>query len=79
MASGYVVNARVLSATQQLATQLQHALDSRVVIEQAKGILAGRTGRNPEDAFAELRGHARRHGVRLHDVAREVVEGTLTI
>ena len=79
MASGYIVNARTLSAREQLATQLQHALNSRVIIEQAKGVLAGRTGTNPEQAFNTMRGYARRNGRKLHDVAHDIVERDLTI
>jgi hypothetical protein len=54
---------------------LQRALSSRVPIEQAKGILAERRGCSVEEAFELLRSAARRSSRRLHDVAREVVEG----
>jgi AmiR/NasT family two-component response regulator len=64
-------------AAQMLAGQLQHALDSRVTIEQAKGVLSERTGLDAEDAFAALRRFARNHNLRLGDVARGVVERTL--
>ena len=53
-------------------SQLQTALDSRVVLEQAKGVLAQRGGLQMEDAFAVLRGYARDHNLRLTDVARAV-------
>ena len=56
--------------------QLQHALDSRVVIEQAKGILSERRQCSPEEAFGMLRSHARSRRRPLQTVAREVVEGT---
>jgi GAF domain-containing protein len=58
--------------------QLNQALNSRVVIEQAKGIVAERKGLNMDQAFATLRSHARRHNLRLADVARDVISGTLT-
>ena len=74
MAAGYVVNARTLSASNRLAEQLQRALDSRVVIEQAKGILAGRSGATPQEAFEVMRSYARRHGRKLREVAQEIVE-----
>lgn len=60
-----------------LTEQLQTALDSRVVIEQAKGMLAAHSGTlTPEEAFHALRGHARAHHHRLSDLARQIVEGT---
>jgi AmiR/NasT family two-component response regulator len=57
-----------------LAGQLQTALNSRVVIEQAKGVLAERRGLDMETAFALLRDTARSRNRRLADLAREVVE-----
>lgn len=53
--------------------QLQNALESRVSIEQAKGVLAERLKINVDEAFDVLRGSARRAGARLHDLALEVV------
>lgn len=55
---------------------LQRALTSRVPIEQAKGILAERRGCSVDEAFELMRSSARRASRRLHDVAREVVQGT---
>ena len=57
--------------------QLQHALNSRIVIEQAKGMVAQRQGLNMEQAFSALRIHARNHNLRLVDVAEAVIGGTL--
>ena len=57
--------------------QLQTALESRVDIEQAKGMLAGRLGIDPEAAFARLRSHARDGNLTLRDVARAVIRGDL--
>jgi len=56
--------------------QLQHALASRVVIEQAKGVLMARTGMTPQDAFERMRATARSSGRKLSDVARDVIEAT---
>jgi len=56
--------------------QLQTALDSRIVIEQAKGILAERHGITPDDAFTRLRRDARSRRMKLHDVAAEVIRTT---
>jgi hypothetical protein len=53
--------------------QLQTALDSRVVIEQAKGILAEREAISPEEAFLKLRGQARSRRMKLHDLAAGIV------
>jgi GAF domain-containing protein len=57
--------------------QLQMALNSRIVIEQAKGMAAERLGLNMEQSFSTLRNHARNHNLRLVDVAHDVIDGTL--
>jgi GAF domain-containing protein len=57
--------------------QLEHALESRVAIEQAKGMLAERAGMDVDEAFSCLRRYARSTKRRLLDVAGEVVAGTL--
>jgi transcriptional regulator with GAF, ATPase, and Fis domain len=60
-----------------VAEQLQHALNSRIVIEQAKGVLAERSNVTMERAFEVLRRHARNHNLKLTDVALAVVRGDL--
>lgn len=60
-----------------LTAQLQTALDSRVCIEQAKGILAERDQVTPAQAFAVLRAHARSNNTRLTDLAVEVIGGRI--
>jgi transcriptional regulator with GAF, ATPase, and Fis domain len=55
--------------------QLQIALNSRVVIEQAKGLIAQRLGIDMDGAFAALRGFARVRNLKLSDVARAVIAG----
>ncbi len=57
----------------QLADQLKRALDARVLIEQAKGVLVARDGVDPRRAFEELRAQARRSRRKLADLAAEVV------
>jgi len=59
--------------------QLSHALNSRIVIEQAKGVLAERTGVNMEEAFARIRAYARDHNRKLAEVAEGVIAGTLSV
>ncbi|WP_432543093.1 GAF and ANTAR domain-containing protein [Kineococcus sp. SYSU DK002] len=58
---------------ERLRDQLQEALDSRVVLEQAKGVLAERHRVHPDAAFEQLRARARAERRRLRDVASEVV------
>lgn len=62
-----------LQATRERVDQLERALQSRIVIEQAKGILRERFGWTVDEAFAVLRDAARRSRRRIHDVAAEVV------
>ena len=57
--------------------QLNHALNSRILIEQAKGILAERAGLDMEGAFSWLRKHARNHNLLLVDVAQSIIDGKL--
>ncbi|WP_323182703.1 ANTAR domain-containing protein [Streptomyces sp. NBC_00347] len=59
-----------------LNEQLQTALNSRVLIEQAKGKLAERRGIGMEEAFTALRSYARAHNRRLSDLAGAFVNGT---
>lgn len=59
--------------------QLQQALDSRVLIEQAKGAIAARLGITPDAAFSLLRAFARRESSRLADVADRAVKGELPV
>jgi hypothetical protein len=53
--------------------QLEHALAARVVVEQAIGVLAERSGTPPRDAFENLRRVARSRGRKVHELSREVV------
>jgi transcriptional regulator with GAF, ATPase, and Fis domain len=62
-----------------LSTQLQQALNSRVTIEQAKGVLAERRGISLDEAFEVLRGYARENNLRLSDLARDVAQRSSTI
>jgi hypothetical protein len=76
-AAGGLLRERALADSERLTGQLQQALDSRVVVEQAKGVLAERWGVRPDTAFTALRGYARSRRARLADLARQVVDHTL--
>ena len=73
-----ILQHRAVLQAQVVNEQLNHALNSRVVIEQAKGVLAERAGLDMVQAFSRLRNHARNHNVRLVTVAQDVIDGTLT-
>ncbi|MFE6359867.1 GAF and ANTAR domain-containing protein [Streptomyces sp. NPDC057806] len=71
-----VLQQRTAERSSVLNEQLQTALNSRVLIEQAKGKLAERQGIDMEQAFTALRGYARAHNRRLADVARTLIDGS---
>ncbi|GAB3001852.1 GAF and ANTAR domain-containing protein [Saccharothrix stipae] len=62
---------------QVLTEQLQAALTSRVIVEQAKGLVAERLQVDMDTAFAALRGYARGHNLKLSRVARDVIAGDI--
>ncbi|MEV8317490.1 GAF and ANTAR domain-containing protein [Streptomyces sp. NPDC059900] len=72
-----IVQRRSLERSETERDQLQQALTSRVVIEQAKGVLAERWKCTVDEAFGALRGHARANRLRLAECARQVVAGEL--
>lgn len=74
-----ILHERTLRSCESLTKQLQAALNIRVVIEQAKGLLAERSGLDFPEVFDLLRAHARKSRMRLSDVARGVVEGTVRV
>jgi GAF domain-containing protein len=74
-----ILGQRTIRRSGEVAEQLQTALDSRVLIEQAKGMLAQQGGLAMAAAFAVLRQHARRNNERVTDAARAVVDATLTL
>jgi len=73
VATSYVVNASKLRQQQQLTEQLQEALKSRVIIEQAKGITAQQRAISVSQAYQLMRGHARRNNASLKVVAEAIV------
>lgn len=73
-----ILQHRAALEAQVINEQLSNALNSRIVIEQAKGMVAERTGHNMEQTFSTLRAYARSHNRRLSDVANDVIFGALT-
>ena len=73
-----ILQHRAASEAQNLAQQLTLALNSRVVLEQAKGVIAERLGFDMERSFSALRNHARNHNLRIGEVAQSVIDGSLT-
>lgn len=69
-----VHNAQVLAQAQALAAQLQSALSSRPIIDQAIGILRGRTGGTSDEAFSSLRQMSQADHVKLTLVAQKIVD-----
>ncbi len=73
-----VLHDRELNDARRVADQLQMALSTRVVIEQAKGMVAAGGALDMDESFRRLRRYARNHGYRLDEVARRVVAGELS-
>jgi transcriptional regulator with GAF, ATPase, and Fis domain len=71
-----ILHQRVLMRGAQVNSQLQIALNSRIVIEQAKGVLAERMGLDMDQAFVSLRTMARSTNRHLSDTARAVIENS---
>jgi transcriptional regulator with GAF, ATPase, and Fis domain len=74
-----ILQQRSVHQSNLLADQLQHALNSRVVIEQAKGVLAERSAVDIETAFDGLRRHARAGHRKITDVAFDIVHNGLEL
>ncbi len=79
VATSYVVNASKLRQQQQLSEQLQQALESRVVIEQAKGITAQQHTVTIEQAYQRMRRHARTNNASMRVVAEAIVSVGLQV
>jgi GAF domain-containing protein len=72
-----IVQHRAAAEAQRLNEQLSAALASRVVIEQAKGVISERADVDLAEAFSRLRAYARNRNLRLTDVAEAAIDGTL--
>lgn len=70
---------RAIRQGEALTEQLQNALNSRIVIEQAKGVLAQIHGGTPDQAFERLRSYSRNHGAHLSEVAHAVVNDPTSV
>lgn len=74
-----ILHERSLRETAVLAEQLQGALTSRIVIEQAKGVVAYTRGVSVERAFELIRGYARSHRIGISQVAASIVDRSLRL
>jgi AmiR/NasT family two-component response regulator len=79
VATAFLVHARDLQQREVFTDDLQRALSSRVVVEQAKGFVAAKRAITPTAAFELLRRYARDHRVKVQVVARGVVEGDIDV
>ena len=71
--TAHLIHASRLRRQEQLTEQLQSALESRTVIEQAKGLVAARKDVSVDDAFELIRRHARAHQVTVRAVSDAIV------
>jgi AmiR/NasT family two-component response regulator len=78
VASIALIQERAVRRGEVLTEQLQGALNSRIVIEQAKGAVAQARGLSVDDAFASIRRYARSNNQRLTDVAHAIVADSTT-
>ncbi|MFK0251362.1 GAF and ANTAR domain-containing protein [Amycolatopsis azurea] len=74
-----ILHNRLLQRQEMITAQLQSALNSRVVIEQAKGVLAERLRISVDEAFGVLRAHARSNNLRILTVATGIIDRTVEI
>lgn len=74
-----IMHERAVRESDLARAQLQNALNSRVIIEQAKGVIAQLHGVGMDDAFRTLRHYARNNNVALRDVADLVVRRSITL
>lgn len=79
VATSYVVNASELRQQEQLREQLREALESRAVIEQARGITANRHSVAADQAHQLMRWHARKNNASMKIVAEAIVAGKLHV
>ena len=74
-----IMHERTLRQYEVVTEQLQTALNSRILIEQAKGVLAERLGTSIDEAFSLLRKYARNRNEKLVDIARAIIDNDLEL
>jgi GAF domain-containing protein len=74
-----IIQERAIAHAEMLTEQLQGALNTRIVVEQAKGVLSRTHGIGVDAAFDLLRSHARRHQLRLGALAHDIVTGAVEV
>jgi GAF domain-containing protein len=74
-----ILQERVIRESSIVADQLHRALDSRILIEQAKGVLSQTASMSMDEAFAAMRTFARSHNFRLRAVAQQIVDRSLDL
>jgi GAF domain-containing protein len=79
LASITILQAAAATEARERDQQLQHALDSRIVIEQAKGMVAEHAHIDMPSAFNRIRARARNMNIKLTDVAANIVDGRLDL
>jgi GAF domain-containing protein len=73
-----ILQQRIATESHIVAEQLQRALDSRVLIEQAKGAMSQALGLTMDEAFGAIRNYARNHNMTMHAVATAITAHSLT-
>jgi hypothetical protein len=74
-----ILHERFIHQRQEVAEQLQVAFNTRIVLEQAKGVIAQAAKIDMDGAFALLRGYARHHNQLLSEVAKRVIDRELAV
>ncbi|MHB2024176.1 MAG: ANTAR domain-containing protein [Mycobacteriales bacterium] len=77
VASIAIIQHQAAANAQKLNEQLNHALNSRIAIEQAKGKISEALRLDMDQSFQRLRHHARNHNLRLTDLAHDIATGAL--
>jgi hypothetical protein len=74
-----ILHERFIRQREEVSEQLQIAFNTRIVLEQAKGVVAQAMNIDIDEAFATLRGYARHHNLLLSEVAGQVIAGELAV